>query len=84
MSLRLSLASIRAYDALRTRPGAAPRRSGARDAQVLGAVERRIREMIGDGRVGMQDGFGNQPYVFWSEIEARVAEGAFDDLLPSL
>ena len=84
MSLRLSLASIRAYDALRHRPGAAPRRSGARDAQVIASIERRIRELIADGRLGMQEGFGAQPYVFWTEIEARLSEGAFDDLLASL
>ncbi len=84
MSLRLPLASVRAYDALRHRPGSAPRRSGARDAGVLSAIERRIRELIGDGRVSAQIGFGEQPYVFWSEIEARISEGAFDDLLNSL
>ncbi len=84
MSIRIPLAAVRTYDAMKDRPGAAPRRSGARDPEVLAAVERRLRELVGDGRLGAQDGYAGQLYVFWTEVESHLRTGAFDDLLPGL
>jgi hypothetical protein len=84
MSIRLPLAAVRAYDAMRDRPGASPRRSGARDPALVAAVERRLRELISDGRLGAQDGYAGQMYVFWTEVDAHLRSGAFDDLLDGL
>ena len=77
MSLKVSAAAVRAYDALRSRPG-------ARDPKGVAAVETRLRELIQNGCVGGHDGQSGALYVFWSEIDARVREGAFDDLLDRL
>lgn len=84
MSLKLSMAAVQAYDALKHRPGARPRRSGARDPAVLAEIDRRLRELIGDGRLAWQEGIGEQPYVFWTEVDARLRDGLFDDLLTQL
>ena len=84
MSLRLPVAAERAYDLLKTRPGARPRRrSGARDARALAAVERRLNELIAAYRVHGHEASGTT-YVFWAEVETEVGAGAFDDLLSQL
>lgn len=84
MSMRLSVATIRTYDALKARPGARPRISDARDTQVLGLVENRIKELIGSYRINGHDGPNGTLYVFWSEVGREVDSGAFDDLLGGL
>lgn len=84
MSMRLALASVRVHDELRHRPGASPRDSPARDKVLLAAVEQRLRELIGDGRLTAQVGYAGQPFVFWSEITRLLGEGVFDDLLMEL
>lgn len=83
MSLRLSAAAVRTYDALKRRPRAVPRRSDARDAGAIEAIDRRLRELILAYRIGEHRN-ETGVYVFWSEIEARIGEGAFDDLLDRL
>ena len=83
MSLRLNVAAVRTYDQLKHRPGARPRRSDARDADALAAVERRLRELVAGYRVNGHDERGAL-YVFWTEVEKEVSAGAFDDLLPLL
>lgn len=81
MSVKLSTAAIRTYDALKAHPKASPRRSDARDAAVLEAIQGRLRELIGSYQIGGHTGQGGSTYVFWTEIEAQVRAGAFDDLL---
>ena len=84
MSLRLSTAAIRTYDALKAHPRASPRRSDARDAAVLEAIHTRIRELTTTYLIGSHLSAQGGMYVFWTEIEAQVRRGAFDDLLPLL
>jgi len=84
MALRLQTASIRAYDYLKQRPGANPRRSDARDSALLEAIMRRIQELISSYRIGENAGVGGGTYVFWVEISREIDRGAFDDLLPLL
>ena len=83
MSLKLSMAALRTYDALKDRPGARPRRSDARDPEVVAAVRSRLSELVSEYRLGIHEGVGGG-YVFWSEVNARIQEGAFDDLLSRL
>lgn len=83
MSLRLQTAAVRAYDLLKQRPGATPRRSDARDPEALAAVTRRLGELIGSYRVNGHQERGTT-YVFWTEVSAQVEAGVFDDLLPLL
>jgi hypothetical protein len=84
MSVKLSVAALRTYDALKDRPGARPRHSDARDPAVVAAVRSRLSELIGEYRLGAHSGQQGGTYVFWSEISARISEGAFDDLLSQL
>lgn len=84
MSLRLSAAAVRAYDVLKTRPGASPRKSDARDAGALEAISVRLRELIDAYRINGQDGPGGATYVFWTEVNRELASGAFDDLMDRL
>lgn len=84
MSLRISAAATRTYDALKQRPGAHVRRSDARDPATLEAVHARLADLAGSYRIGTHAGPGGATYVFWSEIDARIREGAFDDLLANL
>ena len=83
MSLLISSAALRAYDAMKERPGATPRASGARDARVLTAIQQRMRELIGAYRLTAQENRGHT-YVFWVELSRLIGEGAFDDLLDGL
>jgi hypothetical protein len=84
VSLRLSSAAVRTYDALKSRPGATPRKSDARDARVLGAVTDRLNELISSYRITGTHGSGGATYVFWTEVQREVNAGAFDDLLDGL
>ena len=84
MSMRLSAAAISAYDALKRRPGAPARKSDARDMVALSAIQRRLRELLDNYRIGGHIGAGREPYVFWSEIQREIGAGAFDDLLDRL
>lgn len=81
MSLKIATAALRTYDMLKESPRATPRRSDARDPAVLEAIHTRIRELLVSYRISSQVGQGRQTFVFWSEIEPLVREGAFDDLL---
>lgn len=83
MSVKLSVAALRTYDALKDRPGARPRRSDARDVEVVAAVSTRLSELVSEYKLGIHEGVGGS-YVFWSEVNARIQEGAFDDLLGRL
>ena len=84
MSMLLSAAAPRVYDALKRRPGARPRASDARDAATLEAVHGRLRELIGSYRLGAHTPANGRTYVFWPEIGALIDAGAFDDLLDRL
>lgn len=84
MSLRLNVAATRAYDLLKTRPGAQPRRSDARDPATLEAVTGRLRQLIAEYRVNGHQGAAGGTYVFWSEVSREIERGAFDDLLDRL
>jgi len=84
MSLRLNAAAVRVYDALKSRPGANPRTSDARDTEALGAIQGRLRELVSSYRIGGHDGPAGAVYVFWTEILREVNNGAFDDLLDRL
>ncbi len=84
MSLRLSLAATRAYDALKTRPGASPRESDARDTDLLASVSDRIKELSSSYRINGQIGPGGALYVFWTELDREIRAGAFDDLIDRL
>jgi hypothetical protein len=81
--MRLPTATVRTYDALKSRPGANPRDSDARDAGLLRLVEERLRQLIGEYRIGGQY-VGGAVYVFWGEVEREIRDGAFDDLIPRL
>ena len=84
MSLRLSSAAIRAYDALKNRPNATPRESDARDMGVLGAITDRLNELISSYRISGTSGSGGATYVFWTEVLREINAGTFDDLLDRL
>jgi hypothetical protein len=84
MSLRLSAAAIRTYDALKARPNARPRKSDARDKDALEAIHGRLGELISSYRLGGHPGPGGQTYVFWTEVLAHIQSGVFDDLLDRL
>lgn len=84
MSLRISLAARRTYDALKCRPGASPRESDARDTDALAAVHARIGELVGSYRINGQTGRGGAIFVFWTELDREVRAGTFDDLLDRL
>lgn len=84
MSIRVSLAARRTYDALKHRPGASPRESDARDLDALSAVHTRIGELVGAYRINGQSGPGGAIYVFWTELDREIRAGAFDDLLDRL
>jgi hypothetical protein len=84
MSLRLPAAAVRAYDALKMRPGASLRRSDARDPALVNDIGVRLRELIATYRISGHDGPGGATYVFWSEILREIESGAFDDLLDRL
>lgn len=84
MSLRLSTAAIRTYDALKAHPRATPRRSDARDAAVLELIHTRIRELTTTYLISSHYSPQGGLYVFWTEIDAQIWRGAFDDLLPLL
>jgi hypothetical protein len=81
MALKIATAAVRTYDLLKESPRATPRRSDARDPEVLEAIHGRIRELLVSYRISSQIGQGRQTFVFWSEIEPLVHEGAFDDFL---
>lgn len=83
MSLRLNVAAERAYDELKFRPGARPRRSGARDKTALASVENRLRELIGAYHLHGHDENG-ATYLFWTDVEREIRAGRFDDLLSLL
>ncbi len=84
MSLPLRSAAIRAYDMLKTRPGAPVRRSDARDSAALDAVAARLGELIATYRVGGHEGVNGRTYVFWHEVSGAVQNGLFDDLIDRL
>ena len=84
MSLRVSLAAVRTYDALKRRPGATPRQSDARDMGLIKDVERRITQFAHEYQINGQEGMGGSLYVFWSEVEREINAGRFDDLLDRL
>lgn len=84
MSLRLNAAAVRAYDVLKTRPGASPRKSDARDASALEAISGRLLELIDTYRIHGQAGPGGATYVFWTEVSGQLQSGAFDDLMDRL
>ncbi len=83
MSLMLSHAAIRAYDALKQRPGSRPRYSDARDMAVVAAIRLRMEELITTYRLIANEERGHI-YVFWAELAQRIDEGSFDDLLDRL
>lgn len=83
MSLRLSVAAVRAYDLMKQRPGAPRRRSDARDGETLDQITRRLEELVATYRVNGHDERG-ATYVFWTEVSREVEAGAFDDLLARL
>jgi hypothetical protein len=84
MSLRVSLAAVRTYDALKRRPGARPRQSDARDTTLLKDVEGRILQFVHEYQINGSEGMGGFTYVFWSEVEREISAGRFDDLLDRL
>ncbi len=84
MSLRLNIAATRAYDMLKSRPGATIRRSDARDLGTLEAVSTRIRQLGSEYRIHSEEGAGGALYVFWTEVSQEIQAGAFDDLLGNL
>lgn len=84
MSLRVSLAAVRTYDALKRRPGASPRESDARDFAVIGEVENRLTRFVNEYELTGQTGMGGALYVFWFEVERKINAGRFDDLVPRL
>lgn len=83
MSIIISSAAIRAYDALKQRPGARPRYSDARDMAVVAAIRVRMEELVGTYRLTANYERGHT-FVFWSELTQRIDEGLFDDLLDRL
>jgi len=84
MSLRVSLAAVRTYDALKRRPGASPRDSDARDFALIKDVENRLTQYVNEYQLTGQAGMGGALYVFWFEVEREIAAGRFDDLVPRL
>ena len=84
MSLKLSVAARRTYDALKDRPGALPRVSDARDLAVLEQVASRLGQLISEYRVGVYYSPSGIAYVFWTEVSVQISKGAFDDLRPGL
>jgi hypothetical protein len=84
MSLRLPIAALRTYDALKQRPGACPRASDARDAETLAEISTRLGQLVSDYRIGCHTAPSGLRYVFWSEVLTQVQAGAFDDLLDRL
>ena len=84
MSLRVSLAAVRTYDALKRRPGAHPRQSDARDMGLLRDIETRITQFVYEYRIGGDTAMGGYLYVFWTEVEREIAAARFDDLLDRL
>lgn len=83
MSIIISSAAIRAYEALKQRPGARPRYSDARDMTVVAAIRARMEDLINTYRLTANYERGNT-YVFWAELTQRIDEGLFDDLLDRL
>ena len=81
MSLKITTAALRTYDLLKESPRATQRRSDARDPVVLEAIQGRLRELIVSYRINSQIGQHGQTFIFFSEVEPLVREGAFDDLL---
>jgi hypothetical protein len=81
VSLLLPVAVRKAYDALKTRPGAHRRESDARDFTILQAVTERIYQLIDGYRLNEQRTANGNVYVFWTEINGEIEKGAFDDLL---
>jgi hypothetical protein len=84
MSLKLSVAARRTYDALKDRPGAMPRTSDARDLEVLAQITSRLGQLISEYRLGVYRTPSGIAYVFWTEVSNQISQGAFDDLLPGL
>ena len=84
MSLKLSVAARRTYDALKDRPGAQPRASDARDPEVLAQISSRLGQLVSEYRLGVYRSPSGIPYVFWTEVSTQIGQGAFDDLLPGL
>ncbi|MBC8104823.1 MAG: hypothetical protein H7Z41_19785 [Cytophagales bacterium] len=84
MSLRLPIAATRAYDLLKSRPGATPRRSDARDLATLERISGRLRQLVGEYQINGDEGAGGSLYVFWTEVQAQIEKGVFDDLLDGL
>ena len=84
MSVKLSVAARRTYDALKERPGARPRASDARDPDVLAEILSRLSQLIGEYRLNVYRSPAGTAFVFWHEIAEKVNEGAFDDLLTGL
>ncbi len=84
MSLKISAAALRNYDLLKESTRATPRHSDARDPAVLEEIHRRLRELIMTYRITSQLGQHGQTFIFFSEVEPLVREGAFDDLLSLL
>ena len=81
MSLKISTAALRTYDLLKESPRATPRHSDARDPVVIEEIHRRLRELIMTYKITSQLGQHGQTFIFFSEVEPLVREGAFDDLL---
>lgn len=84
MSLLLPVAASRAYEALKSRPGARPRKSDAHDPAVLRAVTERIHQLINGYHLNEHRSPNGNIYVFWMEISHEIDKGAFDDLLDRL
>ena len=84
MSLKISVAARRTYDALKDRPGAMPRASDARDPEVLAAVHTRLAQLVSEYKLGVYRTPSGVAYVFWTEVSTQIGQGAFDDLLPGL
>ena len=84
MSILLDIAAQRTYDALKSRPGARPRVSDARDADTLRAVTERIYQLITGYKLNDYRTPAGRVYVFWYEISREIDTGAFDDLLDRL
>ena len=83
MSLPINRIAERTYDELKRRPGAVPRKSGARDGSVLDAVNRRLLELANAYRLNSDTERG-VTFLFWSEVSREIDNGAFDDLLAGL
>ena len=84
MSLKLSVAARRTYDALKDRPGARPRESDARDPEVLAQIQARLGQLVSEYRIGVYRTPSRVAYVFWTEVSTQIEQGVFDDLLTGL